>query len=40
MYIVLNKYIHEVPKLLEFQIKLILNLPFMVFDAVIVFDAD
>lgn len=39
VYVHCTMYIHEVPKLLGFQIKLILNLQFMVFDAVIVFDA-
>ena len=33
-------YIHEMTELLGFQTKLILNLQFMVFDAVIVFDAE
>ena len=33
-------YIHEMTELLGFQTMLILNIQFMVFDAVIVFDAE
>ena len=33
-------YIHEMTEILGFQTMLILNLEFMVFNAVIVFDAD